>query len=427
MLSSGDRAGRLRRELGRFDRRVWLLFGAMLAFRFGQGLYYPFSTIYFHNVVGIPLSLVGVGLAALSAAAVVSGFVSGPLADRYGRKPLMVVALSGSAFTFGAFAFVQGFYGYLLVSIVAGLAGHGMFDAARNAMVADVTEAHLRARAYGIIRVGANVGWALGPAVAGLVAAAYDTGGVYRALFLATGGLMAVVLVSLALLVRESLPAPEDAATMRAAPAAGLRAALADWPFVLFLGCCVLLYYVFTQNWQALPVYSKNFLGLPDWQIGLFLSGNGVMVILLQLPIALALDRHRSKVASLIVAAALFAASSVTLLLTESFWGVLLAFAGFFTLAEMVLEVAGAAAAADLAPAKWRGTYMALFGTCWGVAYGVSPIVSGVLLDAALPALIWWLQLGAVSLAALGLALLARKERRGCGAGTPGGGGAEGV
>ena len=47
----------------RFDRRVWMLLVAMLVFRFGQGLYYPFSTIYFHDFVGISLSLVGAGLA----------------------------------------------------------------------------------------------------------------------------------------------------------------------------------------------------------------------------------------------------------------------------------------------------------------------------------------------------------------------------
>lgn len=111
------------RKLPRFDGRVWFLLGAMLVFRFGQGLYYPFSTIYFHNTVGIPLSLVEVGLAALAAASVASGLVSGPLTDRYGRKPLMLLALSGSAATFLAYAFVGGIRGYLVVSVVAGLAG----------------------------------------------------------------------------------------------------------------------------------------------------------------------------------------------------------------------------------------------------------------------------------------------------------------
>src|SRR3712207_6702953 len=134
----------------------------MLAFPVGEGLYYPFSTNHFHNVVGISLSLVGAGLGTLAAASVVSGLVSGPLSDRYGRKPLMLVSLSGSAATFLAFALVEDFAGYLAVSVAAGLVGSSMFDAARNAMVADVTQPGQRSRAYGLVRVGGNVGWALG-------------------------------------------------------------------------------------------------------------------------------------------------------------------------------------------------------------------------------------------------------------------------
>jgi hypothetical protein len=82
---------RARKTLRRFDRRVWLLLFAMLAFRFGHGLYFPFSSIYFHNVLGIPLSLVG------------------------------------------------SFPWYLAVSAAHGFVGWSMFEASRNAMVADVT------------------------------------------------------------------------------------------------------------------------------------------------------------------------------------------------------------------------------------------------------------------------------------------------
>ena len=82
----------------------------MLAFRFGQGLYFPFSTIHFHNVVGIPLSLVGVGLGSLAVASVASGLISGPLSDRYGRKPVMLAALAGSSVAFCAFALVERFF-----------------------------------------------------------------------------------------------------------------------------------------------------------------------------------------------------------------------------------------------------------------------------------------------------------------------------
>ncbi|MGI8910838.1 MAG: MFS transporter [Rubrobacteraceae bacterium] len=390
---------------GGFDRRVWMLLFAMLVFRFGQGLYFPFSTIYFHNVLGISLSLVGVGLGCLAVASVVSGLVSGPLADRLGRKPPMFLALGGSATTFLLFAVVDGFAGYLAVSVAAGLLGSAMFDAARNAMVADVTPPERRSRAYGLVRVGGNVGWALGPMTAGLVSAtAGGSGAVYRALFVGTAVLAALVMLALALKIRESLPAQGRVAKKR--PVSGLREALSAPRLLALLGAGVLLYYVFTQDWQTLPIYARNFVGVPDGQIGLFLGANGLMVILFQLPVSYLIDRT-SKVGALLVGSALFAASSTTLLFTDSFLGILVAFAGFFTLAEMILEVAGPALAAGLAPIRLRGTYLALFGACFGASYGASPIVAGMLLEARLPDVIWTVQLAAAALAAIGLITLA--------------------
>src|SRR5829696_6879262 len=135
------------------------------------------------------------------------------------------------------------------------------------------------------------------------------------------------------------------------------------------------------------------------------------MVMLLQLPVAYLLD-GRSKVAALAVGAALFASSSTTLLITESFLGILVAFAGFFTLAEMILEVAGASLAAELAPIERRGTYLALFGCCFGASYSISPIIAGLLLDAQMPQVIWVLQLAATALGAVGLVLVSALRRR---------------
>lgn len=386
---------------------MWLLLFAMLAFRFGHGLYFPFSSIYFHNVLGIPLSQVGIGLAVFAAASVVSGLVAGPLTDRYGRKPVMLAALAGSSASFLALSLVDGFVGYLAVSAAHGFVGWSMFEASRNAMVADVTPLGMRSRAYGLVRVGGNVGWASGPMVAGLIsAAAGGSGGVYPKLFVGTSVLTAVVAIALALGVRESLPAPKGSAGAKSGTPWGLLLALSDGPFVVLLGVGVLLYYVFTQDWQALPIYAKNFVGVADGEIGFFLGANGLMVILFQLPVSYLIDRG-SRVVALLAGAALFAASSATLLLTESFLGILVAFVLFFTLAEMVLEVAGASLAAELAPTRLRGTYLALFGACFGAACGVSPIVAGTLLQAGLPQLIWAIQLVAAGLAAVGLVALA--------------------
>src|SRR5215213_6514904 len=259
---------RVTKTFSRFDRRVWLLLFAMLAFRFGHGLYFPFSSIYFHNILGIPLSLVGVGLAVFAAASVLSGLVAGPLTDRYGRKPMMLAALAGSSVSFFAFSLVGGVAGYLAVSAAHGFVGWSMFEASRNAMVADVTPQGLRSRAFGLVRVGGNVGWTLGPMVAGLVsAAARGSGGVYPKLFIGTSVLTAMVAVALAMGIRESRPVLKE--PRKGGENSGrLRAALSDGPFLILLGVGVLLYYVFTQDWQALPIYAKNFVGVADGQIG---------------------------------------------------------------------------------------------------------------------------------------------------------------
>nr|MBA3423315.1 hypothetical protein [Rubrobacter sp.] len=58
-------------------------------------------------------------------------------------------------------------------------------------------------------------------------------------------------------------------------------------------------------------------------------------------------------------------------------------------------------------PVRLRGTYLALFGACFGAACGVSPIVGGTLLQARLPDAIWTIQLAAAALAAAGLVALA--------------------
>ena len=390
---------------------MWLLLFAMLAFRFGHGLYFPFSSIYFHNILGIPLSLVGIGLAVFAVASVLSGLIAGPLSDRYGRKPVMLTALAGSSASFLAFSLVGGFTGYLTVSAAHGFVGWSMFEASRNAMVADVTPLGMRSRAYGLVRVGGNVGWALGPMVAGLIsAAAGGSGAVYPRLFVGTSVLTALVALALAFGIMESRPAPKEPA-VSGEVSGRLHAALSDGPFLVLLGVGVLLYYIFTQDWQALPVYAKNFAAVADAQIGFFLGANGLMVILFQIPVSYLIDRG-SRVVALLAGAALFAASAATLLLSGSFLGIFVAFVLFFTLAEMVLEVAGASLASELAPTHLRGTYLALFGVCFGVAYGFSPIVAGTLLQARLPALIWTIQLVAAGCAAVGLGALGLLRRR---------------
>src|SRR6187551_2903659 len=88
-------------------RPVWLLQVGGLTNAFGNGTVLPFLIIYLHNVRGIPLGLAGLAAAVNSAAALVSGFAAGALADRIGPRRVLVGALVVMAVAISLFPLIE--------------------------------------------------------------------------------------------------------------------------------------------------------------------------------------------------------------------------------------------------------------------------------------------------------------------------------
>ena len=91
----------------------------------------------------------------------------GNLSDRYGRRPLLLLAIFGLGvdYLFHAFAPTVG---WLFVGrIVAGICGSSYVIA--NAFLADVTPPEGRARAFGLMGAAFGLGFVLGPALGGLL------------------------------------------------------------------------------------------------------------------------------------------------------------------------------------------------------------------------------------------------------------------
>lgn len=140
----------------------------------------------------------------------------GRLSDRYGRRPVILVSLAGSAVA----ALLIGLAGTLLILLVArvlqGIAGASY--AAAQAYVADITTARERARGMGLIGAAFGLGFILGPAI-GAVFSAVDP----RLPFFVAAGLAALNLAIAYRRLPESLrpgasraPAPRLQAVRRA-------------------------------------------------------------------------------------------------------------------------------------------------------------------------------------------------------------------
>jgi MFS family permease len=128
----------------------------------------------------------------------------GRLADRYGRKPLMVLGLVVSAVTMFLLPSLTSFVGLaVLWSVLALCFAAG--DPAEQALVADLTGGDQRGRAYGLYVMASDIGAALGPLGGGWLYDRFNP----SVPFLATGFILG--LCALLLLFFLKLPAPATA------------------------------------------------------------------------------------------------------------------------------------------------------------------------------------------------------------------------
>ena len=95
------------------------------------------------------------------------GPVMGMLSDRFGRRPILLIALTGLGLDYLILALAPSIAWVIVGRIVAGVLGATVSTA--NAYVADVTPKDKRAAAFGLIGAAFGVGFVIGPLVGGVL------------------------------------------------------------------------------------------------------------------------------------------------------------------------------------------------------------------------------------------------------------------
>jgi MFS family permease len=146
--------------------------------------------------VAAGLSLQQIGLLAALYPAVwgLGQLITGPLSDRYGRKPLIVAGMLLQAAALGWIAVATTFPAWAAAAVLLG-AGTAMVYPTLLAAVGDVAHPAWRARAVGVYRLWRDGGFAVGALLAGVLADAYGIRAATAAIAALTAGSGLLVLV----------------------------------------------------------------------------------------------------------------------------------------------------------------------------------------------------------------------------------------
>ena len=160
------------KRLSRYDRQVWMLFLAEIVNVFGTSIIRTFLAIYMFQTMHIPMLWVGVALFVSSLTGVMFAYVGGSLADAYGRKKILVAGLMLQIVAYLMISLaIDASVPYFLFVIVLAVSSlvQGLYQTVPDVMIADVVEPGKRVEAYGLLRIGANLGWVIGPVIGGLM------------------------------------------------------------------------------------------------------------------------------------------------------------------------------------------------------------------------------------------------------------------
>ncbi|HSR96024.1 MAG TPA: MFS transporter [Kofleriaceae bacterium] len=359
------------------DPRVWQMAFARAVNTMGLSLVMSFLGIYIVEARGYPAWSYGLIALAANLGQSLTNAWAGNLSDRIGRRPLITTALfvrSGFIALLGTQVMLDAPLWTLGANMVVTSTLRGCFEPVAYALVADVVRDDQRVAAFGIQRMGTNVGWAVGPALGGVLTLVLPYGAVF---YIAAAGMIAAGIVTLKVVdpVRRTFhAATSDSGLLRS-----LRKGMADPVMAMLLLGTLLCALLETQMFSTFSIFMTTKLGLTKADVGLLYGLNGLSVLVLQVP-ALGLIRRLGIRHVLPWSSLLDALGFAVIGLAGGFGGGAIAIL-MLTGAEVLFDPAQQAAIAEVADPAHRGRAFGIVGFASMIGIAFAPLCGGLLLD----------------------------------------------
>jgi MFS family permease len=384
---------RIRHVLAEYPSQFWLMGSGLLISSAGTSMIWPFLMIYASERLGLSISAASTLITINAATGLLTSFIAGAVADKFGRKPVMITSLAINGLGYFFLSQATSYLSFAILMVLMG-AANPVYQVGADAMLADMIVPDKRTTGYAIIRMINNAGIAIGPAVGGFLASRSYT-------YAFVGAAAGMLIYSLLLLLRARETLSKAYRVSQPEVLGGYGRVVSDRPFVVFALIVGLGLIAPSMMWTLVAVYAKQNFGLSEALYGWLPTTNALMCVFVQFFVTRFFRRYRAlSVAATGLLLDALGVGSVALMAT--FWGFWASMV-LMTFGELTLIPTVSKYIADLAPADMRGRYMSFYWFAWGVARAAAPLIGGALNDNISPRAIWigGLVIGLASTAAL--------------------------
>jgi len=368
-----------------FPAKFWILVAASFIDRTGATMIFPFFALYITQKFQVGMTEAGVLLGTFHLSGFIGNIIGGAIADRFGRKGMVLFGLVFSAISAISMGLVNELWVFYVLALVVGLLSD-VAGPAWQAMIADILPENQRTEGFGVLRVVGNLSWIVGPTIGGLMAARS-----FLFLFLFDAVCSLITAAIIFRMIPETKPQTTADTTQPESTwqtILGYGKVFADRLFIAYIVASMFMTVVYIQMYSTLSVYLRDVHGISTQNYGFLLTSSAITVVICQFWVSRRVKNYPPML--------MMALGATFYLIGFSMFGFVTAYWLFvsaivlITVGEMVVMPVSQALAANFAPEDMRGRYMAIFSMAWAIPAMIGPPAAGLILDHFNPNWVWY-------------------------------------
>ncbi len=345
----------------------------MLINRMGS-LILPFLTLYTTKELGWTTVKAGIAASCFGIGSMLGALVGGWLVDKLGYWKVIMIGQFGAAIGFACLPFFTSFYplclALFLASFVSDILRPGVMTG-----VSKIADDESKTRSISLMRMAFNLGFAIGPAAAGILieVTSYQSIFVIDALTCLSAAIVGFFLIHKDVPTSKSLIDHEVKKTT--------VGPFRDVPFMYFMLFSLLMLIAFFQLLSTVPLFIKDVLLLSEQDVGIFFTINGLLIFVSEMPIVHFTERKWRLMPAMIVGGLMIGVSFLALMLPFSAWWLIVICAILISYGEIVNFPFITSLTLRRTNDFNMGKYMGVISMLFSVALIISPIMGTYLVE----------------------------------------------